>query len=216
MKPRRAALRVMLAVVVRGVVALRGATLFVAALFVVVLTGVASPQTLAANISAPPDDCAVVDTEEVARILGYPVEPADVASRAAGICFFASRAISQEGDVSYALVTLDRLAQRRAFFAATARQCAGVAPGAPREFVCKAYVKLAAANDLDQYFAARTDDPGATALPNLGESAVATPGALYVRRGQTIFEVMVRRGELLDLERSRQLAKLLLERTRKR
>jgi len=165
--------------------------------------------------SSPPGaaDCRALDASEASRVLGYPVEAADEYSARGGICFFTTRAISQEGSLAYALVTPARLGQRRRFFAASARRCGGVAKTAPNASMCRSYVRLAEVRDLDAYFEARTDDPGATVVPKLGERAVAVSHALYVRRGEIVFECSVRRGGSLDRERSIELARLLLERT---
>ncbi len=158
-------------------------------------------------------DCGIVGDTDAARILGYPVGAPDDESARSGICFFTTRAVSQEGSVAYALVTAERLPERRAFFAAAARRCAGIARGAPREVICRTYARIATATDLDAYFKARTAYADATPVPNLGEDAVAAPDALFVRRGATIFECVVRRGAALDIERASELARLLLERT---
>lgn len=62
-------------------------------------------------------------------------------------------------------------------------------------------------------YEARTTFADATSVGKLGERAVAAPDALYVRRGTTIFECAVRRDGALELERSKELARLLLERS---
>jgi hypothetical protein len=160
----------------------------------------------------PPADCSLADAADARRILGYAVSPADEASRAGGICFYPSSDASQEGSVSYAVVTAARLPQRNGFYAALARRCGSVAPGAPRAFACATFVKLALAKNLDDYFAARTGSPGASPVPGLGFKAVATEDALYVRRPDAVVEAIVRRGTDFDLDRATELAKLLLAR----
>jgi len=158
-------------------------------------------------------DCTLVGRDDAARVLGYPVDAPDETSRSAGICFFSSRAISQDGSVTYALVTAANLSQRRAFAATQLRRCAGVAETAPNAGICKTYADVALAPNLDAYFRARTAGADtAAAVPGLGDAAVAAPDALYVRRGETMFEVVVRRGDTLDVERETALAKLLLQR----
>ena len=158
------------------------------------------------------DDCGLVSASEIGDILGYPVEAPDETSRVAGICFFTSRAISQDGSVTYAFVTRTNLAQRRSFAAARARLCAGVAKNARNALVCKAYADLALAPDLDAYFIARTSETDAVPVRSLGPDAIAAPDALYVRRDDRIIEVVVRRGETLDVDRETALAEILLER----
>jgi hypothetical protein len=159
-----------------------------------------------------PADCSAVGVADASRILGFAVVGPDADSRAGGICFFASRAISEDGSVSYAIVTDAQLPQRRGFFGALARRCGSVAHGAPRELICKAYVDLALAKDLDAYFAARTSFADASPLPDLDATAIATADALYLRRPHAVLEVAVSRGGDFDLERSTELAKLLLAR----
>ncbi len=167
-----------------------------------------------AATTADADSCTLVGRSEIGEILGYPVAAPDETSRAAGICFFPSRAVSQDGSVSYAIVTQDNLAQRRAFAAAQARRCAGVAKIAPNAVACKAYADVALASDLDAYFTARTSASDATPVAALAPDAIAAPNALYVRRDARVFEIVVRRGENLDVARETALAKLLLERVK--
>jgi hypothetical protein len=161
--------------------------------------------------SAASATCDLVTVDEIARILGFAVEAADESSRSGGVCFFATRALSDEGSAAYGIVSAADLPQRRAFFAVLARQCAGVSAAAPRAPVCATYANLAAAADLDAYFTARTSVAAATPVP-LGERAVATDDALYVRRGARVIEVSVKRGATLDLPRATALAALLLAR----
>jgi hypothetical protein len=132
-------------------------------------------------------------------------------ARAGGICFFASRAVSEDGSVSYAIVTNAQLLQRRGYFLALARRCGAVDPRAPRALICAAYVKLALAKDLDAYFAARTG-PDASPVPGLSEGALATSDALYVRQPDAVIEVIVSRAGDFDLEASTEVAKLVLAR----
>jgi len=157
-------------------------------------------------------DCGLVSRDEIATILGYAVGPADESSRAGGVCFFASQSVTDNGAASYAIVDNDRLQQRRAFYAALARRCAGVQPDAPRGAVCKTFAQLAQVKDIDAYFAARTDFPNAETVKDLGDAAVAAGDALYVKRNDLVFEVVVRRGDALDVDRAAALAKLLLDR----
>lgn len=170
-----------------------------------------SPTSNAARL--PSADCHLLATSDAARVLGFPVEAPDESSARGGICFFATRAISQEGTLAYALVTTARVGERRAFFLASARRCGGVVETSPNANICKSYVRLAEAKDLDAYFEARTDDPDAIPVAKLGERAVAAADALYVRRGPIVFECAVRLGAALDLPRSIELARLLLDRT---
>lgn len=157
--------------------------------------------------------CTLVNVDDIARILGFAVEVADETSRSGGVCFFATRAVSDEGSASYGIVSVADLPQRRAFFAVLARQCAGVSAAAPRAAPCATYAKLAAAADLDAYFTARTSVAQATPVA-LGDGAVAvaTEDALYVRRGPRVIEVSVKRGEALDVARTTALASLVLAR----
>ncbi|GAC1300266.1 MAG: hypothetical protein NVSMB19_06510 [Vulcanimicrobiaceae bacterium] len=173
---------------------------------------VAAAESPGPSATLAPADCRIVDATEAARVLGFPVGAPDESAARGGICFFPSRAVSQDGSVTYALVTAERLPQRRAYFAAAARRCGSVAKGAPREAVCRAYVRLAGVTDLDAYFEARTDSAAAKPVARLGALAIAAPDALYVRRGATVVECVVRRGEALDVERSTALARLVLER----
>ncbi len=170
-----------------------------------------SPAPTAVAIPLPAD-CTIVSQAQASEILGYPVEPADAASQVGGICFFTSRAISQDGSVTYAMVTAANLPQRRAFAAAQARRCAGVVKAAPNALVCRSYADVALAVDLDAYFKARTSATDATPVAELGKDAIAAPNALYVRRGAYVIEAVVRRAEMLDVRRATALAKLLLAR----
>ncbi len=164
-------------------------------------------------VAPPKADCSVVSGDEIAQILGFAVSPPDESSRTGGICFFPTTAISEEGSASYAIVDADHLPQRRAFYAALARRCGSPAAGAPREALCKAFAAMAQVKDVDAYYAARTDFPNAEPENGLGDAAIAAGDALYVKRGAQVFEVVVRRGDALDVDRSVALAKLLLART---
>lgn len=166
----------------------------------------------AADSSASTNPCGFASVSEIATILGYPVDGPDATSRTAGICFFSARAISQDGSVTYAVVTDANLPQRRAFAAVQARRCGGVAKVAPNAGVCAEYAAVAHAQDLDAYFVARTSSSDATTVPSLGAMAIAAPDALVVRSGTSVLEIVVRRGENLDVERETSLAKLLLAR----
>lgn len=178
----------------------------------VAATPAAPPPSPEPLVSLGPADCTLVGADDAARILGYPVDVADEASARGGICFFPTRSVSQEGSLGYALVTQERLPQRRAFFRAAARRCGSVAKGSSNELVCRAYRNLASVVDLASYFTARTDFPDATAIPKLGDAAVAAPDAVFVRRGTVVYECAVRRAGELDVGRSTELARLLLAR----
>ena len=176
------------------------------------MTAFAQSPSPAAVFMPLPADCSIVSQAEASEILGYPVASADVSSQAGGICFFTSRAISQDGSVTYAIVTAANLPQRRAFAAAQARRCAGVVKNAPNALACRTYSDVAYAIDLDAYFKARTSATDAIPVVDLGPGAVAAPNALYVRRGAYVLEAVVRRAEILDVPRATALAKLLLTR----
>ncbi len=187
-----------------------------------VLASVVSFATVARADSAPPSpnpfatlapaDCRIVDATEAARVLGYPVNEADGGSARGGVCFYSTRAVSQEGSLSYAIVRAPQLLQRRAFFIAATRRCGSVAKGAPNDLICRSYRRLAEATDLESYFKARTEYPDSVPVRDLGLAAIAAPDAIYIRRGDTVFECVVRRGELLDVARTTELARLLLDR----
>ena len=161
----------------------------------------------------PPADCSIVDANEASKIIGFEVQPPDEISRSGGICHFSNVDISHEGMLSYALITADRLPQRRAFFYALSRRCAPAVKGTLNYLGCRQYLKLAVAETLDDYFAARTSSGDASPIPGLGESAVVNGNALYVKRAQTVFEVSVTVGGEFDLARSTRLANELLART---
>ncbi|MBD5605994.1 MAG: hypothetical protein IAI48_13040, partial [Candidatus Eremiobacteraeota bacterium] len=137
---------------------------------------------------------------------------ADDASRGSGICFFSGRSMSRDGSASYAIVDDSRLQQRRAYYAMLARRGGNIAATSPRAAVCKSFVELAQAKNVDDYFASRTDFPNTDAVKGLGDAAVAAGDALYVKRGAAVYEVVVRRGDALDVDRATALAKVLLAR----
>jgi hypothetical protein len=161
----------------------------------------------------PPADCSIVDAKEASKIIGFEVQPPDEISRSGGICHFSNVDITHEGMLSYALITPDRLPQRRAYFYAVSRRCAPAVKGTLNYLGCRQYLKLADAQTLDDYFAARTSSGDASPIPGLGESAVVNGNALYVKRAQTVFEVSVTVAGEFDLERSTRLASELLART---
>ena len=159
--------------------------------------------------------CTVVTAEEATQILGYGVLPADARARIGGNCFFSTQSMSQDGSVTYALVTAARLVTLRPYFIALARRCAGVAPSSPRAAACAMYVKLAGVLDLDAYYAARTDTPDAEPVAGFGggvDGAMSADGMLFMRRGGMVVEAAVRRDGAFDLERTQTLARLLLQR----
>ncbi len=146
-------------------------------------------------------------------ILKLQVKAADDSSRSGGVCFFASRTPSDDGSASYAIVDKDRLAQRRAYYGLLARRCADTSPpNVPNAVVCKSVTALAQAKDMDAYYAARTDFPNSEPVKGLGDAAVAAGEAVYVKRGDLVFEFAVKHGNALDVERSTALAKLVLAR----
>jgi len=159
-----------------------------------------------------PADCSIVGVGDAEYILGYDVEGPDQISREGGICYFSSSDFSHEGRVSYAIVTPQDLPRRRAFYYAFSRRCAPAAKGTFNELACRQFLKLAAAQTIDDYYAARTGSGDASPVPGLGASAVVSGNALYLRRGQKVFEISVTRDGEFDLARSRQLATLLLTR----
>jgi hypothetical protein len=157
-------------------------------------------------------DCTIVGAHDAGEIMGFPVQPPDAASQSGGICFFTSRDISHDGSLSYAIVTADRLAQRRAFFRAYSLRCAPAVKGTLNELMCRQFLKLAVAQTIDEYYAARTGAGDASPVPGIGDSAVSSGSALYVRRGETVFEISVTRSGDFDLPAATTVAKELLER----
>jgi hypothetical protein len=171
------------------------------------------PAARAADSTPAPADCTLVGAHDAAAVLGFPVQPPDAASQSGGICFFTSRDISNDGSLSYAVVTADRLPQRRAFFRAYSRRCAPAVKGTLNELMCRQFLKLAVAQTIDAYYAARTAAGDASPVPGLGDSAVASGNALYVRRGDTVFEISVTRSGDFDLPAATTIAKELLARS---
>jgi hypothetical protein len=187
-----------------------GRTLAVA-FAVAVASAFGSARASAATPSPSVAACDVVSADEVAAILGLAVQPADEASRTGGICFFATRGVSDEGSASYAIVTAADLPERRAFYSALVVECGGdaaVAATASRAAACATYEKLATASDLDAYFAARTTAADAVPVPDM-KDAVSTGEAVYARRGPRVVEAVVERAQVLDLPRSTALAELV-------
>jgi hypothetical protein len=183
----------------------------------------ASPGSTAALPSAATlatfAECSAVTVDEATRLLGYDVLPPDVTARAGGDCFLVSQSMSEDGSVSYSLVTSARLVKLRPYFIAMARRCAGVAPSSPRAAVCALYVQLAGVTDLAAYYTARTTLPGAAPVAGLGDGsngAAEAGGTLFVREGGVIVEAAIRRDGNFDLDRSEALSRLLLERLRER
>ena len=158
----------------------------------------------------PPADCSLVSQADLENIFGAPVQLVDPASRSGGICFFPSRDIAQDGSLSYAIVTADRLPQRREYFRAYSRRCASAVKGTLGELGCRQYLKLAAAQTIDEYFAARTGAGDASPVPGLGDDAVASGNALYVERHQVVFEISVVHGDQFDLDGATALAGRIL------
>jgi hypothetical protein len=157
-------------------------------------------------------DCSVVTTDEISQIVGYTVSAPDESSRASGICFYTSPSLTTAGSASFAVIDAARMQQRRAFYLQLARRCGNVGAGAPVEFECKSFLELARAKTIGEYFAARTDLPNSEPVSGLGDSAIAAGSALYVKRGAVVYEVVVRRGDALDVAQATALAKLLLAR----
>jgi hypothetical protein len=186
------------------------------ALVAVAGLGVAAAATPDATQDATPApaDCTIVGAHDAAAILGFPVQPPDPASESGGICFFTSRDISHDGELSYAVVTADRLPQRRAFFRAYSRRCAPAVKGTLNELMCRQYLQLAVAQTIDDYYTARTGAGDASPVPGIGDSAVASGNALYVRRGQIVFEISVTRSGDFDLAAATTVANELLARFR--
>jgi len=168
--------------------------------------------TPAPTATPPPDPCTLVTVVEASALLGYPVLAPDEPTRRAGRCLFTTRSLSDDGSVAYAIVRAPQLAQLTRYYAIVARMCAGVAPGAPREMICKQYVQLAGVTNLDDYFAARTSGSSAQPVPSLGEHAIATDQGLFIRESDSVLEANVQRNQLFELEPSLKLAQLLLER----
>ncbi len=184
----------------------------------------AQPDSAAQPSSSPSDapldartlaafaDCSIVPFEEVPSLLGYGVSPASTTARAEGVCSYGSALASEDGLLSYTVVTKERLARLEPYFTALARLCAGTVPSSPRAAACAMYVKLASVRDLDDYYAVRVMLADAEPVAGLGDAAASAGGALYVRDGGFIIEAVVRRDGVFDLERAEGLARLLLAR----
>jgi hypothetical protein len=162
--------------------------------------------------AAIPADCTILGTADAAAILGYAVQAPDPASQSAGVCFFTSREVAPDGNLSYAVITAAQLPQRRAFFRAYSRRCAPAAKGTLNELACRQFLKLAVAQTIDDYYAARAGAGEPSPVPGLGDSAAANGDALYVKRGQTVLEISVKRGGDFDLVAATKVAKELLAR----
>jgi hypothetical protein len=173
-----------------------------------------TPSPDAGTAAAAPADCSVVDGAAAAAILGYSVTDPDPTSRSGGTCFYVSERASEDGTLSYGIVTADSLPQRRAYFHAFSRRCAPAVKGTLNELACRQYIALSQATDMNAYFAARTGAGDASPVPGLGDSAVISGSALYVRRGNVVYEMSVTRGGDFDLERTTQLAHALLTGTK--
>ncbi len=157
-------------------------------------------------------DCSIVTTDEISQLVGYAVSAPDESSRASGICFYTSPSLTTGGSASFAVIDEARMQQRRAFYLQLARRCGNAGVGAPVAFECKSFLELARAKTIDDYFAARTDLPNSETVSGLGDIAIAAGSALYVKRGAVVYEVVVRRGDALDVAQATALAKLLLSR----
>jgi len=86
---------------------------------------------------APPADCSIVNGTDASAILGYPVQDPDSVSRSGGTCFYISQNVSDDGTLSYAIVTAGSLPQRRAYFRAYSRRCAPAVKGTLNELACR-------------------------------------------------------------------------------
>ena len=162
----------------------------------------------------PPADCSLVDGTEASKILGFPVGDPDEAAREGGICFYTTSFASDDGSLTYAIVTKDRLPVRRAFYRATARRCAPAILGTLNELACRQFIALAGAQDMDAYYAARAKAADASPVPGLGAEAIQSGNALYIHRGDEVFELSVLvRGDL-DVARTTALATEILRRAK--
>lgn len=153
-------------------------------------------------------DCSLVSADDAAQLLGYAVSAAGRIARVGGICSYASRAASEDGVVSYAFVTTERLAALRPFYTVLARGCGG----GKRSPACVTYIDLATVRDVATYYAVRSAMAGAAPVDGIGDGATSAGGTLYVRHGTSVLETVVRRDGAFDLERSERLARLLLGR----
>ena len=173
------------------------------------------PRALAAQAPAPspsPNDCALIGVQEAGQIVGLAVSGPDDVTQRLGRCLFTSKQMSKDGMVLYAFIRAAQVPQLQRYYQAMQRTCAGIAPGAPRESLCKIYGRLANAGDIDAYYSARTDIPSAQAAPDLGTHAVSSTDGVFVRQDDYVLEAIVSRDEEVDRGRSVTLAQLLLER----
>ncbi len=187
-----------------------GAALALTFAFAVHALPARADQDAVAPSPAPRAACTLVDAAQASTLLGSDVEDADETSRKGGICSFTSRSLTSDGNVSYAIVTAADIARRRPYFQLLRIRCGGVRPNAPNAGVCASYAALAKARTAQDYYAARTAD--AEPIKGIGDGAAATGAAVYVRSGRTVIEAAVRREDTFDLDRSKTLAQLLLER----
>src|SRR5271166_2371214 len=132
------------------------------------------PRGLAAQAPSPspsPNDCALIGLQEAGAIVGLAVSGPDDVTMRLGRCLFTSKQMSKDGSVLYAFIRADQVPQLQRYYTALLRTCAGIAPGAPREMLCKIFERLSKAGDIDAYYAARTDIPSAHPAPELGPHA---------------------------------------------
>jgi hypothetical protein len=169
---------------------------------------------LASDASPPPPDCSIVDSRAASGILGYAVGDPDSNSLSAGTCFYIARSASEDGTLSYSIVTADSLPERRAYFRAYSRRCASAAKGTLNELACRQFVALSLATDIDAYYTARAGAGDAAPIDGLGDSAVVSGSAIFVKRGAAVYEASVLRGGDVDLERTTKLAQALLSGTK--
>ena len=171
------------------------------------------PQALCAQAPSPsPNDCALILPQEAGQIVGLAVSGPDDVTMRLGRCLFTSKQMSKDGSVLYAFIRADQVPQLQRYYLALLRTCAGIAPGAPRENLCKIFERLSKAGDIDAYYAARTDIPSAHPAPELGPHAVSSGDGVFVRKDDFVLEVIVSRDEEVDPARSTALAQLLLQR----
>lgn len=174
-----------------------------------------APGALSAQAPSPspsPDDCALIGVAEAGQILGFAVSGPDEATMRLGRCLFTSEKMSKDGNVMYGFVRAAQVPQVQRYYQALFRTCGGIAPGAPREYVCKIYERLAGAGDIDAYYAARSGIPSAKAAPKLGPKAVASSDGVFIRRDDYVLEAIVNVDEEVDVAKSIALAQLLVHR----
>ncbi len=162
--------------------------------------------------SPSPDDCALIGVQEAGQIVGLAVSGPDDVTERQGRCLFPSRQMSADGSVMYAFVRSAQIPQLQAYYKVMMRTCAGVAPGAPRETLCKTIERLADAGDIDAYYAARSDVAESRPVPELGDKAVATSNGVFVRRDDYVLEAIVSKNQEVVILPSIALAQLLLKR----